>query len=405
MRILALNQFYTPDISATSQLLSQLCEDLVRRGDEVTVIASRGRYLGGAKLPRRERVAGVDVIRPWSSSLGKSTIAHRLTDYLSFWGSSIARAAAARRPDVILALSTPPMIAFGAALVAKARTVPLVTWVQDVYPEVAVAFGLFSDRHPASFGLRALNRAAHHVARRTVALSAGMADRLVAQGQARERVRVVPNWSDGQAIRPIRPEQNDFRAEHGLGDRFVVLYSGNLGVGHDVATLVAAARLLERSHPRVLLLFIGDGGRRPEAERLAAGLGNVRFLPYQPPERLAQSLSAGDVHVASLRDGLEGLLVPSKLYGILAAGRPLLYVGPEACEVARVVQEHDLGWTGRPGQVVALAEAIGRAAADPAWVADRGERARQVFEQHFDRPRAVGRWRALLAEAAAAPTA
>jgi glycosyltransferase involved in cell wall biosynthesis len=400
MHILAVNQFYAPDISATSQLLTQLCEDLVRGGDEVSVIASRGQYLGGAKLAARETIRGVDVVRPPSSSLGKTTIAHRLADYSSFWVSSIAQAAKTRRPDVILALSTPPMIAFGAALVAKARGIPLVTWVQDVYPEVAVAFGLFGDRHPACLALRVLNRVAHRAARRSVVLSEGMAARVLVQGQRRERLRVIPNWSDGQAIVPVPAEDNAFRAAHDLQRRFVVLYSGNLGVGHDMATLIDAARQLESSHPEVLLLFIGEGGRRAEAEQCAEGLSNVRFLPYQPPDRLALSLSAGDVHVASLREGLAGLLVPSKLYGILAAGRPLLYVGPEGCEVTRVVREHDVGWTGRPGQSAELAGAIAKAASDPRWVRERGERARRVFQERYDRPIAVTRWRAVLAEAA-----
>ena len=399
MRILAVNQFYAPDISATSQLLTQLCEDLVRGGDEVSVIASRGRYLGGAKLAPRQTIRGVDVVRPLSSSLGKGSIAHRLADYGSFWVGAISQAARIRRPDVILALSTPPMIAFGAALVAKARGIPLVTWVQDVYPEVAVAFGLFGNSHPACLALRVLNRATHHVARRSVVLSEGMADRVSLQGQQRQRLRVITNWSDGQAIVPVSADANSFRAEHDLQNRFVVLYSGNLGVGHDMATNVDAARQLESSHPRVLLLFIGEGGRRREAERRAEGLSNVRFLPYQPPERLALSLSAGDVHVASLREGLDGLLVPSKLYGILAAGRPLFYVGPDSCEVTRVLREHDLGWTGRPGQSAALARAIAKAASEPQWVRQRGERARQVFQERYDRPIAVDRWRIVLGEA------
>ncbi|MBW2528796.1 MAG: glycosyltransferase family 4 protein, partial [Deltaproteobacteria bacterium] len=372
MRVLAVNQFYAPDISATSQLLTQLCTDLVGQGLDVGVIASRARYLGGDKLGARERLEGVDVVRPWSSSLGKGRMVHRLTDYLSFWVGAVAQAAAIRRPDVILALSTPPMIAFGAALVAKARGIPLVTWVQDVYPDVAVAFGLFSEHHPASMALGALGRVAHGISCRSVVLSEGMARRVLAQGQRPERVRVIANWADGRAIRPVRSEDNSFRAAHDLQGRFVVLYSGNLGVGHDVATLIEAARLLEPSHPEVLLLFIGQGGRRQEAERLAAGCSNVRFLPYQPVETLAQSLSAGDVHVASLREDLAGLLVPSKLYGVMAAGRPLLYVGPEECEVARVVRDHDIGWTGRPGRAAELARAIARAATEPGWAEERG---------------------------------
>ncbi len=396
MRVLAVNQFYAPDLAATSQLLRQLCEDLVASGDEVTVIASPGDYRGGARLPPRERIGGVEVIRPWASGLGRASIAHRLVDYLSFWASSVARAAVERRPDVILALSTPPMIALGAALVARARHIPLVCWVQDVYPDLAVAFGLLGERHPLSRLLRALGRATYRASWRTVALSDGMAARLQAQGAPPERTRVIANWADGKIIYPVPHEQNPFRAEHGLEGRFVVGYSGNLGMAHDVASLVEAARLLGRSHPEALVLFIGEGARRGEAQELSRDLDNVRFLPYQPHEQLALSLSAADVHLVSLRAGLDGLVVPSKLYGILAAGRPVFYLGPARCEVARVVRRHELGWTGGPGKSTELAAALGRAARDRPWTAACGQRARRVFAERYDRPVAVARWRAVL---------
>ena len=403
MRILAINQFYHPDHAATSQLLTQLCEDLVAAGDEVTVIASRGAYLGGGGLPARETVSGVEVVRAWATSLGKGSITRRLGDYGSFWVSAVASAVAQRRPDVIVALTTPPMIAAGAAAVAAARGVPLVAWVQDVYPEVAVAFGVFPAQSPIARGFGLLARATHARSRFSVALSDGMAARLETQGQRRERIRVIQNWSDGEALRPLPQAARAFRAEHGLEGRFVAMYSGNIGVGHDVETLVAAARRLDGSRPDVRFVFVGEGGRREEAERLARGLGNVRFLPHQPYESLAASLSAADVHLASLRTGLEGLLVPSKLYGVLAVGRPLFYVGPPACELARVIDRHDVGWAGRPGDASGLAEAIVRAANDPARVAAQGARARAVFLDCYDRPVATRRWRDVLAEAVSVP--
>ncbi len=400
MRILAVNQFYAPDHAATSQLLTELCEDLVEQGDEVTVIASRGRYLGGEKLPAAETIRGVRVVRPWATSFGKAKLAGRLTDYLTFWGTAVARAAAEARPDVLLAVTAPPMIASGALAVALARRVPLVMWAQDVYPDIAVAFGLISATSPAAIGLSALMRLTYRASSRVVVLSAGMRDRLAAHGAPIDRLRVIPNWSDGRAIRPLAPEKNPFRREHGLEDRFVVMYSGNLGVGHDVATFIAAARLLAARCPRVLFLFIGDGTRRAEAEQLARDLPNVTFLDYQPYESLCHSLAAADIHLISLREGLEGLLVPSKLYGALATARPVMFVGPEACEAARVIRENDLGWQGRPGDAAGLAGAIEGAAASPAWCAERGLRARSLFEAELDRPIAVARWRRVLEEAA-----
>ncbi|MCL4752363.1 MAG: glycosyltransferase family 4 protein [Myxococcales bacterium] len=401
MRVLAINQFYPPDHAATSQLLGELCEDLVRAGDKVTVVASQGTYLGTERLPAREERAGVHVVRPWATSLGKATKLHRMSDYLSFWATGILAVARAQRPEVILTLTTPPMIAAGAVSVGALRGVPVVCWVQDVYPEVAAAFGVLPETARAYRALHALAAATHQGTTRVVALSDGMAERLVGQRAPRERLRVVQNWADGRMIRPIPHSENPFRAEHGLLERFVLMYSGNIGEGHDVATFVDAARRLRQQRPEVLLLFVGEGSRKKEAERLARGMDNVRFLPYQPKERLAESLSAADLHLISLRAELDGLLVPSKLYGALASGRPLCYVGPPGCEVARVIRGGELGWEGRPGDAQGLADAVLRLAEPGRWVG-AGRAARALFEAEFDRPHAVRRWRGVLAEAAGA---
>jgi glycosyltransferase involved in cell wall biosynthesis len=220
---------------------------------------------------------GVRVVRPWATSLGKRTRAHRMADYLTFWTTSVLECARVEAPDVILVLTTPPMIALGGALVAALRRVPLVSWVQDVYPEIAAEFGVLSETSPVYRGLSAAARVTHRSTRRIVALSEGMARRLELQGAPRERLRVVQNWSDGSLIHPVAHADNPFRRTHGLEDAFVLMYSGNLGVGHDVATFVDAAKLLATTEPRARLVFVGEGGRRAEAEQLARGLPNVTF--------------------------------------------------------------------------------------------------------------------------------
>lgn len=398
MKILAINQFYAPDHSATSQMLSDLAEGLVSGGHEVTVIASRGGYLGGARLPARDILNGVHVQRPWATSFGKATVGARLCDYVSFWSSSVLRLIQERSPDVVLALTTPPMISAGAAMVAAARNTPLITWVQDVYPNVAAAFGLLRKGSITYRALTTMAQITHWRSARIVALSEDMANRLVSQGAPLERIRVIHNWSIGDEIRPIPHETNEFRSEHHLQGRFVAMYSGNLGVGHEFETFIDAARELQTQSPNVLFLFVGDGARRAEAQRRARGLGNVRFLPYQPKEILPQSLAAADVHLVSLRDGLEGLLVPSKVYGALATGRPILYIGPPASDVARIIDDANAGWCGRIGDVTGLVEALKAAAENRAWAITRGRNARTAHEMMYHKTLAIRRWCDLLQE-------
>lgn len=402
MRVLAINQFYAPDISAGSQILAELCEGLVAAGDEVTVVASRGTYLGGERLPAREEINGVRVVRAWATGFGKSSIIGRLSDYATFWLSAIVSALRQPRVDVVLAATNPPLIAAAAALFARARGVPLVTWTQDVYPEIAVAFGFMRKDSMATKLLLKIQRRTHRASDRIVAISAGMGERLKAQGAPADRIRVVQNWSDGSLIRPRDPATNAFRREHALNG-FVAMYSGNLGVAHEFETVMGAARIVAKTCPDVQFLFIGDGQRRAEAVRLAQGLENVRFLPYQPKAMLGESLTAADAHLMTLREGLDGLVVPSKFYGAIASGRPVFYVGPQGCEVANQIRTADIGWTGKPNDVDGLAAAIERAARDRAWSAQCGSRARRLFEEQCDRPIAVRRWREVLAEAATSP--
>jgi len=400
MRVLAVNQFYPPDMSATAQLLGELCEDLVATGHEVEVIASQGTYRGGARLSGKSNLGGVDVQRPWATSLGKASIAYRMADYSTFGATSMAAALRTRRPDVVLSLTTPPMIALGMTAVAMVRRVPLVTWVQDVYPEIADAFGVLSRSSLAYRSFFASAAAAHRFTTRIVALSDGMAQRLRAQGAPAAALRTIPNWADGRLIRPIPHANNPFRHEHQLEGRFVAMYSGNLGQGHDFTTMMAAARLVASVSPEITFVFVGDGARRFEAERLAAGLANVRFLPYQNKCNLASSLSAADVHLVSLREGLEGLLVPSKLYGALASGRPVFYVGPRSCEVAETIRNHDLGWEGRNGDADGLARVLTLLSAGGDRWGEICQNPRRTFEEKYSRRVCVGKWIEILEEAA-----
>jgi glycosyltransferase involved in cell wall biosynthesis len=395
MKVLLLNQFFHPDLSATAQMLTDLAEDLAASGLEVTALAARGSYLGGERLPARDHHRGVAIRRLWATSLGKRTLLHRALDYGSFYASAALALATMPRHDVVVALTTPPLIA-AAGLVARGlRGSRLVYWVQDLYPEVAVAFGVMRPRSPAARVMGAISRAVLSRADAVVALGEEMRRRCIAAGAAPKRTAVIPNWSDGAAVRPVPHPSNPLRAEMAAGARCLVAYSGNIGRGHDVETLVGAARAL-RERRDIAFLFVGDGARRGEVERAARDLPNLRLGSYQPRERLAESLSAADLHLVSLDPPLGGLIEPSKLYGIMAAGRPALFVGPAESEVARTLEREGCGAAFRNGDVTGLAAAISALADDPARREELGRRAREALLARYDRRVATARFRDLV---------
>lgn len=401
MRLIFLNRFFWPDHSATSQLLSDLAFHLAANGIDVTVATSRQLYQdANAVLPAREQAHGVRVVRLWSTRFGRAGLVGRAFDYLSFYASTLAFLLLSSRPgDVVVSKTDPPLLGVLAAFAARLRRIRRVNWLQDVFPEVAQAAGLrvargLLGRLVQSIRDSSLNRATN------VVLGERMAASVKARGIA--SIEVIPNWADGAAIRPVPVHANALRRAWGLEDRFVACYSGNLGRVHESDTIVAAAERLE-DEPVIVFLFIGGGNEserlRTEVER--RGLGNVLFRPYQPRELLGQSLTLADVHLVSLRPEFEGLVVPSKYYGIVAAGRPCLFIGNPEGEIAQLIRDGGCGITVAPGAGEALAKAILHLSKDPEQRAAMGVAARRQFEARFDKAIAMARWEALLRSVAA----
>ncbi|MBE7520755.1 MAG: glycosyltransferase family 4 protein [Burkholderiales bacterium] len=403
MRLAFVNRFYAPDHSATSQLLTDLAVALAAGGAEVHVVTSRLRYDDpAARLPPREDIDGVHVHRVRTTSFGRATLVGRGFDYLSFYVTAIFEVfRVIRKGDVVVAKTDPPLISVPVRWVAGFRDARVVNWLQDVFPEAAGALGLGLGR--GIFG-RLLSWFRNESLRRAsanVVLGRLMCDRVVALGVDPGRVVVIPNWADGSAIEPVPAASNPLRAEWRLGGKFVVGYSGNMGRAHEFETILDAAMAL-RDDPEVVFLFIGGGAQRAMiAEASAArGLGNLVFKPYQPRERLAQSLSAADAHLVSLQPSLEGLIVPSKFYGIAAAGRPTIFVGDLNGEIATELRSSESGFSVRPGDVGELVAAIRALRGDDNLRDRMGRNARRVFEARFDKPIAVERWRRLLGDVA-----
>jgi len=392
MRVILLNQFFYPDHSATSQLMTELAEGLVERGVRVTALAGRGRYNGGAKLPRRETYRGVEIERAWSTGFGKQTIASRLSDYLSFYFGSSWSLLTLPRHDIVMPLTTPPLIAVVALLIGRLRGMRVVALLQDLYPDVAVALGAIDSRSYLTRALDRINRFVLQRVDRIIVLDECMRERVAAKifEPTAWRIRVIHNWADGSEIKPLENGHNPFTARYELTALFVVLFSGNLGLVNDFATVLEAARLLA-GRADIVFLFVGEGSRSQEIEQFAArhSLTNIRTLPYQPRDEICYSLAAAHASLVTLADGLAGLSVPSKTYASLAAGRPILFVGDAGSSVAGLISEHRCGAVVAPGDSQRLAQVIVHWAANPALLAEMGAAARSLFNARFDRPRAV----------------
>lgn len=402
MKIVFLNRYFFPDHSATSQLLSDVAFHFAKAGHEVHVICSRQLYESPtAQLATFERVNGVQVHRVWTSRFGRNNRVGRKRDYLSFhFFASLKLYALASAGAVVVAKTDPPLISVLAAWIARWRGARLVNWLQDVFPEVAMELGVKALRGPLGTWARGLRDASLRAAVTNVVLGERMADRVRAHGVSAAKVKVIPNWADGISIAPLLARANPLRAEWGLADKFVVMYSGNMGRAHVLAPIVDAAEAL-RDQPSLVFLLVGDGaGRAPlEREVAAKGLRNVFFRRHQPREQLRFSLTLADVHLVSLRPELEGLILPSKAYGVFAAGRPMIFMGAADGEIGRLLVEADCGEVVPSGDSEALVSSLLGMMNAPDRGEAMGQRARALFEQRFSKAAALAAWERVLVEA------
>lgn len=401
-RIIFANRFYFPDHSATAQMLTDVAEGLAARGLEVEVITSRMIYDNPAtRLAAREEIAGVRVVRVATTRFGRAGLAGRALDYVSFYMSSFfSLLMDARRGDIIVVKTDPPLLSAPLGLAARLRGARLVNWLQDIFPETAQELGLGLARGPVGRLAAAARNRSLQTAARNVVIGARMAERLGAFGAPPAATVLIANFCDDTAIRPLAPADNPLRAAWGFGpEDFVVGYSGNLGRAHDITTVLDAAEALKDT-PQVKFLFVGGGHLRAELEAEAArrGLTSVVTRPYQAREQLALSLCVPDVHWASLRPPLEGLILPSKLYGIAAAGRPLLMVGDPDGDIGRILTAHGFGAVIPLGAADTLAATIRSWRSAPEEVRVMGQRARAYVGAHASRARALGLWLELIGD-------
>jgi glycosyltransferase involved in cell wall biosynthesis len=366
LEILFFNRSFYPDITATGQLLTELCEDLVKDYNcRVTVICARPLYASSdydarfrrGRLMKKEFLKGVSILRLRSTIYLPKSFIGRILNYLSYFFLAFIASLKLDKPDLVVTLTDPPIIGLVGLWCSFRFNIPLVISVRDIFPEAAG--GLDSYRNQIiNFLLDVVNRFCLTRAGQIVAIGKIMRQRLIEKGAAEEKISVISDWADCSNIFPISKE-NNFSKRHQLNDFFVVMYAGNIGVSSGLEVIIEAANLL-RDNRDIKFVFVGGGVRKDKIMQMAktCGLENVRFFSYQPREMLSEVFSSADIFVIPLKRHLAGYSLPSKVYAVLASGRPYVACVEEPSEIAEITHKFNCGLMARPEDPRDLAEKV-----------------------------------------------
>ena len=374
MRILLINQFFWPELAATSVLLTDFSRFLQTQGHEVTVLCGAAKYAGKDATARPD----VEVIEVPTLTFGRGSAA-RVLSYTSFLAAAFVKTLNASVPDVVITMTTPPLTSLIGAYLKKRRGVKHYVWEMDMYPDVAIDLGIVSAHSPFAklVGLFADFGRKH--ADRVIALGECMQDRLLARGIPAQKIRVAGNWADGGLFKPAsKPVRSD---------RLTIAYTGNLGMGHDVTTLFDAL-LSVRSDDRLRFLFVGGGERMKALQSFCEenNLENVEFISYVTRERVNEIMSQADIGLVTQNPDCVGSIVPSKFYSLAAAGLPILYVGAARATPARLISQFQCGWFVPAGNSEMLGSLLRNLAGDSEQVRRAGQAALEAFRELWDRP-------------------
>ena len=381
-RVLFLNRSYWPDNEATGQLLTELCESLSSEFDVHVLAGQPNAVTDDEAWENVGERNGVVIHRVRHLTLPKSNIFLKAINFVSFAVAAWFKVVRVPRPDVVVFETDPFLLPFVAQRLHRRSAVPMVGYLQDIYPDIAIALGKTRN----SWMIRTLRKRMFNVYRscfRMVVLSSDMKQLLLDSGISEDRISIIPNWADAEAIRPLPRSENEFLRREQLTKRFVVMYSGNLGLTQRLEHFLNAAALID--DPEIEFVFIGRGATKRRLQQLTdeLHLDNVRFLDYQPRNELPHSLSAADLHIIVLADELTQCLMPSKLYGILAAGRPYLTNARTGSALHSTTVDENLGFVVGQNSAEEIAEAIRDAKASPQRLDEMGRAGRTLAEERF----------------------
>jgi len=400
LRILLVNQAFWPDVAATAQHADDLARDFIARGHDVTVVASRAIYgERGSSLPKRESRGGVDIVRVGLQLFGKRGITPRLFDFALFYLAAAWQCMLLRRHDVVICFTTPPFIALVGVLLKRVKGSSLFYWTMDLYPDVAAAAGVMRRGSWAWKCLQAIDRVCLRQSDRVVVLGDCMKAAATAKGAPNDLTCVISVWSGAEEFPQRKRSDNPLRTAWGIGDRFTLLYVGNFGIGHDMEAIAGAIEKL-KDNDEIRWLLVGEGKSKSllESRIRACGAKNVVMTGYQSREQLPDVLDVGDAHLVSLLPGWEGLILPSKFFSVLAAGKPALWIGPSTTECGTIIKAHRCGLESAAGDSSALVQNVIRLMRDPSEAEAMGRRGRAVYFGEYSSKCAGERWNALMLE-------
>lgn len=399
MKIIFVNRYFYPDHSATSQLLTELAFDLAKLGFNIHVLTSRLIYDDNSeKLSAHEMINSIHILRIWTSRFGRKNLIGRSIDYLTFYVScAINLFRISSRNDLIIAKTDPPLISEVVSIIARLKRAKMINWLQDLFPEAALALKIKGVNPLLNRMLQIIRNSSLRFASLNVTIGINMFRKLIQIGIKPDSIEVVHNWSDGDLITPKLPQNNQLRQKWNLNGKIVVGYSGNMGRDHDFHTILDVAHYFKHSN-EVVFLFIGGGLQCDwiKSEVVRRGLNNFIFKPYQPRSRLGESLTVPDIHLISFKPELEGLAVPSKFYGVAAAGRPIIFIGDPNGEIGRVIKEEACGFVAKIGDKQAVENYLVQLVESKEWRGKMGINARLAFENRFSKSIAVKKWQDII---------
>jgi len=402
-KIIFVNRFFYPDQSATSQLLSDLAPKLKFDTDVSVMVVTSRRVMADPtiSLHHKETIDGVEIKRVYTTNFGKKMLAGRLFDFFLFYITSFFMLLrTVHKGDVVVVKTDPPLISVTSMIAVRLKGAKQINWLQDIYPEVAARLGVKGFNGVLGRLLLKIRNYTLKQSLYNVVLGEVMFSHVKSLGVNSDKIKIIHNWSDGNIIKPVEKKSNYLIDKWELNNKFVVCYSGNMGRAHEFDTILNAIEKL-RENKNIIFLFIGGGAKRQWLEDQAKqrNLINMIFKPYQDFSELSYSLSIGDVHLISLIPELEGLIVPSKFYGVIAAGRTAFFIGSESGEIKKILVDSACGQSFSIGDDEGLAKAIVHLAKNKEENVYMNEMARSEYIKKYDKPVALKKWQALLSAA------